>query len=318
MGFFSNLKKSIFKEQADTYLTGLGKSRNNFATKLKRLSLNFKGLDESFLEELMIVLLEADVGIHTANKIIDKFVSDTKNVSNKDFNAIMEILVEVMANLYGENEGLSTTFPKVVLLVGVNGNGKTTTAAKLAKYFIDDGHTVMLAAADTFRAGAMNQLEVWANRLNIECVKGRENGDPSAVLVDACRKMKSEAVDVVIGDTAGRLQNKVNLMNELNKMKRVIGREIDGAPHDVLLVLDATTGQNGIEQAKVFMESASVNGIVLTKMDGTAKGGVVLAIKDQLNIPVKFIGFGETMDDLKPFDIKAYLYGLCDGLIDND
>ena len=315
MGFFSNLKKTLFKEEKDTYLEGLGKSRNSFANKIRGLSLNFKGIDEDFLENLMEILLEADVGIHTANKILMNFEKKVGKVSSKEFSAQIECLIEVMAEMYGENQTLSPVYPKVILLVGVNGNGKTTTAAKLAHMFKNEGKTVMVAAADTFRAGAMEQLNNWATRLEIECVKGKENGDPSSVLVDACRRMKEINADVLIGDTAGRLQNKTNLMNELNKMKRVTAREIEGAPHDVLLVLDATTGQNGIEQAKVFMESAAVNGIVLTKMDGTAKGGVVLAIKDILGIPVKYIGFGERMEDLRPFDINAYLVGLCEGIV---
>ncbi len=315
MGFFDGLKKNVKKETKDTYLEGLGKSRNSFANMIRSLSLGFKGIDEDFLENLMEILLQADVGIHTADKILNKFEEKAGKNGKKDFDSQIECLIEVMAEMYGENETLSPTYPKVVLLVGVNGNGKTTTAAKLAHMFKEEGKSVIFAAADTFRAGAMQQLDTWAQRLDIECVKGKEGGDPSAVLVDGCRRMKEVNADVLIGDTAGRLQNKTNLMNELNKMKRVCSREIEGAPHDVLLVLDATTGQNGIEQAKVFMESAAVDGIVLTKMDGTAKGGVVLAIKDILGIPVKYIGFGETIDDLKPFDINAYLVGLCDGMI---
>lgn len=314
MGFWDNLKKGIFKEQKDVYLEGLGRSRNSFASKLRGLSLSFKGLNEDFLEELMVILLEADVGIHTANKILAQFEKNSGKYG-KDFNSQIECLIEVMAKMYGENETLSPTYPKVILLVGVNGNGKTTTAAKLAYNFKQEGKSLVLGAADTFRAGAMEQLQMWADRLEVPCVKGKENGDPSSVLVDACRYMKEHEIEVLIGDTAGRLQNKVNLMNELNKMKRVVSREIEGAPHDVLLVLDATTGQNGIEQARVFLESAAVNGIVLTKMDGTAKGGVVLAIKDQLGIPVKYIGFGETMEDLRPFDINAYLVGLFEGVL---
>lgn len=317
MGFFDSIKKSLFKEQKDIYLEGLGKSRNSFANKLRSLSLSFKGIDEDFLEELMVILLEADVGIHTANKILAQFEKQSGKYG-KDFNSQIECLIEVMASMYGENETLSDVYPKVILLVGVNGNGKTTTAAKLANNMKKDGKSVMVAAADTFRAGAMEQLQLWADRLDIPCVKGKEKADPSSVLVDACRYMKEHNIEVLIGDTAGRLQNKVNLMNELNKMKRVTEREIEGAPHDVLLVLDATTGQNGIEQAKVFMESAAVDGIVLTKMDGTAKGGVVLAIKDQLGIPVKYIGFGETMEDLRPFDINAYLVGLFEDVMGDE
>lgn len=315
MAFFTKLKQNLFGKDKDVYLEGLGKSRNNFANKLRRLALSFKGIDEDFLEEIMMILLEADVGIHTANKLIAAFEANAGKLSNKDFDSLMDCLIETMANLYGEDEGLSAGFPKTILLVGVNGNGKTTTAAKLSYYFKQQGKTTVMAAADTFRAGAMDQLETWANRLGSEFVRGKEKGDPSSVLVDACRVMKEKNIDVLIGDTAGRLQTKVNLMNELNKMKRVMSKEIEGAPHDVLLVLDATTGQNGIMQAKQFLDSAAVNGIVLTKMDGTAKGGVVLAIRDQLGLPVKFIGFGEQMEDLREFDIHAYLVGLCDGMV---
>ncbi len=176
----------------------------------------------------------------------------------------------------------------------------------------------MTAAADTFRAGAVDQLENWSKRLDIPCIKGRENGDPSAVLVDACRYAKEHHVDVLIGDTAGRLQNKTNLMKELSKMKRVVEKEIPNAPHEVWLVLDATTGQNGISQAQIFMETTNVTGIILTKMDGTAKGGIVIAIRDLLGLPVKYIGLGESMDDLRPFDIDTYLYGLCEDLLEHE
>ncbi len=203
-------------------------------------------------------------------------------------------------------------------MVGVNGSGKTTTTAKLAKRFMEDGKRVMTAAADTFRAGAVDQLENWSKRLDIPCIKGRENGDPSAVLVDACRYAKEHHVDVLIGDTAGRLQNKTNLMKELSKMKRVVEKEIPNAPHEVWLVLDATTGQNGISQAQIFMETTNVTGIILTKMDGTAKGGIVIAIRDLLGLPVKYIGLGESMDDLRPFDIDTYLYGLCEDLLEHE
>ena len=316
MGFFSGLKKNTNKKDQDIYLEGLGKSRNSFANKIRSLSRNFKGIDDDFLENLMEILLEADVGIHTANKILAQFEKNAGKLAKKDFDSQMECFIETMANLYGENESLSSIYPKVILLVVVNVNGKTPTAAKLTYMLKQEGKNVVVAAADTFRAGAMEQLETWATRLDVPCVKGRENGDPSSVLVDGCRKLKELNYDVLIGDTAGRLQNKTNLMNELNKMKRVCSREIEGAPHDVLLVLDATTGQNGVEQAKQFLSAADVDGIVLTKMDGTSKGGVVLAIKDQLGIPVKYIGFGEQMEDLRPFDLDSYLYSISEGLGD--
>ena len=205
----------------------------------------------------------------------------------------------------------------VILMVGVNGSGKTTTTAKLVKYYKDQGKKVCVAAADTFRAGAVDQIETWAERLGVECIKGRPNQDPSSVLVDACRRAKETGADMLIADTAGRLQNKQNLMNELTKMHRVCEREIEGAPHETWLVLDATTGQNGILQAHQFTEATNVTGIILTKMDGTAKGGVVMAIRDGLELPVRFLGLGEKPEDLRPFDLDLYLYGITKGLEDD-
>ena len=203
---------------------------------------------------------------------------------------------------------------ETVALIGVNGSGKTTTSAKLIQYYKEQGKKVAVAAADTFRAGAIDQIDTWATRLGVHCVKGKMNQDPSSVLVDACRYAKENDIDILICDTAGRLQNKTNLMNELSKMHRVVQREIEGAPQEVWLVLDATTGQNGISQAKVFLEATDVTGIVLTKMDGTAKGGVVLAIRDLLHLPVRFLGLGEKPADLRPFDINAFLMGITKGM----
>ncbi len=319
MGIFAKLKASIQgKEDADRYLKGLDKSKKSFGDRLRHLANGFRGVDEDFLEQVMIILLEADVGIHTAEKITSRLESETRKQHLKTFEEISECLISVMLEMYNEHEDTSIQVNEegttVILLVGVNGSGKTTTAAKLTKSFTDLGHSVVLAAADTFRAGAVDQLARWGERLHVPCIKGRENGDPSAVLVDACRYASEHHCDYLIGDTAGRLQNKVNLMNELSKMRRVIEREIDGAPHEVWLVLDATTGQNGIQQAKVFLEATKVSGIILTKMDGTAKGGIVLAIRDQLGLPVRYIGLGEHPEDLRPFDIESYLYGICEGM----
>ncbi|MEE0107489.1 MAG: signal recognition particle-docking protein FtsY, partial [Merdibacter sp.] len=275
-------------------------------------------VDDDFLEEVMVILLEADVGIHTAEKITSRLESEAARQHLKTFDEISECLVSVMLEMYQEHEDepvhVNEDGPTVLLLVGVNGSGKTTTAAKLTNALLEQKKSVVLAAADTFRAGAVDQLARWGERLNVPCVKGRENGDPSAVLVDGCRYAKEHHCDYLIGDTAGRLQNKVNLMNELSKMRRVIEREIPGAPHEVWLVLDATTGQNGIQQAKVFLEATKVSGIILTKMDGTAKGGIVMAIRDQLGLPVRYIGLGEQPQDLRPFDIESYLYGICEGM----
>lgn len=322
MGIFSKLKQAFgSNEDQDRYLSGLDKSKKSFSQRIRRLALGFSGVNEEFLEELMIALLEADIGVKTAQKIVDAVENEAMDRRLKTFSEISECLVEQMAKLYTEHEDRpfqeNPNGPTVILMVGVNGSGKTTTTAKLAKRFQEDKKSVVLAAADTFRAGAVDQLAKWAERLNLPCIKGRENGDPSAVLVDACRYAKEHHSDIVIGDTAGRLQNKANLMKELEKMKRVVAKEIPGAPHEVWLVIDATTGQNGISQASVFMETTDVNGIILTKTDGTAKGGIVIAIRDLLGLPVTYIGLGEDIDDLRPFDINAYLYGLCEGILND-
>ena len=319
MGIFARLKASFQgKEDADRYLKGLDKSKKSFGERLRRLASGFRGVDEDFLEEVMVILLEADVGIHTAEKITSRLESEAARQKLKTFDEISECLVSVMLDMYNEHEDAPVRTnedgPTVILMVGVNGSGKTTTAAKLTRAFQEEGKSVVLAAADTFRAGAVDQLARWGERLGAPCIKGKENGDPSAALVDACRYAGAHECDYLIGDTAGRLQNKVNLMNELTKMRRVIGREIPDAPHEVWLVLDATTGQNGIQQAKVFLEATAVSGIILTKMDGTAKGGIVLAIRDQLGLPVRYIGLGEHPEDLRPFDIESYLYGICEGM----
>ncbi|MXQ73606.1 signal recognition particle-docking protein FtsY [Clostridiaceae bacterium DONG20-135] len=322
MGIFSKLKQAFAgKDDQDRYLSGLDKSRRSFSQRIRNLALNFTGVNEEFLEELMIVLLEADIGIRTAEKIIERVETRAMDEKLKKFDEISECLIEVMAEMYEEagtcDDHVNENGPTVVLMVGVNGSGKTTTTAKLTKLYQEQRKKVVLAAADTFRAGAVDQLAMWADRLNVPCIKGREGGDPSAVLVDACRYALEEKADYLIGDTAGRLQNKANLMKELEKMKRVVGREIDGAPHEVWLVIDATTGQNGISQAQVFLETTAVTGIILTKLDGTAKGGIVFAIRDQLGLPVKFIGLGEHPDDLRPFDLQSYLYSLCEGMLED-
>lgn len=321
MGILSKLKNAFSsKKDGDCYLSGLNKSKKSFSERIRRLAVGFSGVNEEFLEELMIVLLEADIGIKTAQKIVDEVETRAMDQKLKKFNEITDCLIEVMHDMYCDHEdkpfNKNEDGPTVILMVGVNGSGKTTTTAKLTKLFKEEGASVALAAADTFRAGAIDQLVTWADRLDVPCIKGREGGDPSAALVDACRFAKENHIDYLIGDTAGRLQNKANLMKELEKMHRVIEREIPNAPHEVWLVLDATTGQNGISQAQIFLETTKVSGIILTKLDGTAKGGIVVAIRDQLGLPVKYIGLGEKADDLRPFDIDSYLYGLCEELLE--
>lgn len=301
---------------------GLAKTRNSFTSKVNDLVARYRKVDEDFFEELEDVLLQADVGFETVMDLMDKLRFEVQRQNIKDTSGIQTIISEKLVEIYENGEENLTELelkPKgelsVILFVGVNGVGKTTTIGKLAHRLKSEGKTVMLAAGDTFRAGAIDQLQVWGDRVGCEVIKQSEGSDPAAVMYDAIRAAKKRNADVLICDTAGRLQNKVNLMNELEKVHRVISREIPDAPHEVLLALDATTGQNALVQAQMFKEATNVSGIVLTKLDGTAKGGIVLAIRNKLNIPVKFVGLGEKMDDLQPFDAERYVYGLfADGL----
>lgn len=323
MGLFTFLKEKILgksNKQKDKYVAGMKKSRRNFADRLKELTTRYTSVNDEYFDELEQILIEADVGVNLTLDIIDatKKESRLKGVSNpKDIN---ELLVDKMFISYanqGDNIVNEIRFEPegvtVLLVVGVNGVGKTTTIAKLAKRYLDQNKKVMLAAADTFRAGAVEQLKVWGNRLGIEVVTGLENGDPASVAYEGVRKAKQAGVDLLIIDTAGRLQNKTNLMAELSKIKRVIQKELERAPHEVFLIIDATTGQNGVIQAKAFAEVTGLTGVVITKMDGTSKGGIILAIRDEIGVPVRFIGLGEAMDDLEEFDLDQYLYGLCLG-----
>lgn len=319
MSFFSKLKdKFTHKEDKAVYLQGFEKSKNTFSDALNQMSYSFHGVDDEFLEQLTIVLLESDVGITLADLICEKLKKKCEEFPSVTFHWAMNFLLEIMKEIYEEVEDEPIVYnengPTVILLEGVNGSGKTTTCAKLANMYIQQDKKVAFVAADTFRAGAIDQLAMWGERLNVPTIKGRENGDPSAAIVDGCRFAKEKGADILLCDTAGRLQNKVNLMQELSKMNRVSGREIEGAPHNTWLVLDATTGQNGLSQAKIFAESTKLTGIVLTKMDGTAKGGVILAIKHELHVPVLFIGLGEHPEDLRPFDLESYLYSISEGL----
>lgn len=316
MGIFSNLKNMFSKNKdANSYLSGLKKTRSSFLEGLKKLGFGFKGIDEEFLEELLITLLESDIGIKTATKIINRLEEIAKERKVREYSEVVEILVEVMKEVYGDNTVINDQNDfTIILMIGVNGAGKTTTTAKLAYKYKNDGEKVLLAAADTFRAGAVEQLEVWANRIGVGCIKGNDNEDPSSVIVKAIRQAKEEGYTTLIIDSAGRLQNKVNLMNELAKMNKVIVKEAGKEADEVLLVLDATTGQNGISQAEIFNEACNLTGIVLTKLDGSSKGGIVIAIRDLLNVPVKLVGLGEKQEDLKLFDIDSYLYSIVEGI----
>ncbi|MFJ7950497.1 signal recognition particle-docking protein FtsY [Lysinibacillus sp. NPDC096418] len=304
------------------FKAGLEKTRNSFTSKVNDLVARYRKVDEDFFEELEDLLLQADVGFETVMELMDKLRFEVQRQNIKDTQGIQAIISEKLVEIYeqGEEDLIHLNIQPqgeltVILFVGVNGVGKTTTIGKLAHRLKSEGKTVVLAAGDTFRAGAIDQLQVWGDRVGCEVIKQSEGSDPAAVMYDAIRAAKNRGADVLICDTAGRLQNKVNLMNELEKVHRVISREVPNAPHEVLLALDATTGQNALVQAQTFKEVTNVTGIVLTKLDGTAKGGIVLAIRNKLHIPVKFVGLGEKMDDLQPFDAERYVYGLfADGL----
>ena len=319
MSFFKKLKEKIVGTNeaiTDKFKDGLTKTRDQFTSKVNDLVARFREVDEEFFEELEDLLLQADVGFETVMELIDELRTEVQRKNIKSTDGIQSVISEKLVEIYkaGEEDqgilNLQEDGLSVILMVGVNGVGKTTTIGKLAARFKAEGKTVMLAAGDTFRAGAIDQLVVWGERTGVEVIRQSEGSDPAAVMYDAIRAAKSRNVDILICDTAGRLQNKVNLMKELEKVHRVIDREVPGAQHEVLLALDATTGQNALVQAETCQEATNVTGIVLTKLDGTAKGGIVLAIRNKLNIPVKFVGLGEGIDDLQPFDAEKYVYGL--------
>ncbi len=324
MGLFSFLRDKFSKKKVDeetkTYVDGMEKSRKNFASKLDNLSKRYKEVNADYFEELEEILIEADVGVSLALRIIDEALEESKAQGIKEPKQINELVVDKMFLGYATKGGnivneiaFRNDGPTVLLVAGVNGVGKTTTIAKLAYRYISQGKKVMLCAADTFRAGATEQLTVWANRLKCDIVVGKPESDPASVAFEGAKQAKANNIDLLIVDTAGRLQNKINLMNELSKISRVISKEIPEAPHEAFLVIDATTGQNGVVQAKQFMDCIHLTGIVITKMDGTSKGGIILAIRDELGLPVRFIGLGEKMTDLEEFDLDKYLYGLCLG-----
>ena len=320
MEFFDKLKNIIKKDkdtkEKDLYDKGLKKTREEFTSKLNSLNKKYKKVNLEYFEELEEILIMADIGVNTVMSFMDRLVTRAKNEKITDPEELKELIVDELFIIYVNDEILvnkinySNEGPTVILFVGVNGVGKTTSIAKIANREKNMGKKVMLVAGDTFRAGAVEQLENWGEKLGIETISGMENADPSSVIYPALEKAKNENYDIVLIDTAGRLQNKVNLMKELEKVNRVISSLVPNAPQETLLVIDATTGQNGISQAKNFKEITNITGIVLTKLDGTAKGGIVLAIKAEVNIPVKFIGLGEQIDDLRVFDLEKYVYGL--------
>ena len=305
------------EETIKKYDKGLEKSRRSFGQYMNELFANFRMVDDEFFEDLEEALISADVGFETAMRISDELQEEVKLKNVKKKKDVQATIIEKLVEIY-EAEGIEennelniqTDSPTIMLFVGVNGVGKTTSIGKLAKRYKDEGKKVLLAAADTFRAGAIDQLVVWGERAGVDVVRHNAGGDPAAVVFDAVEKMKNEHDDILLVDTAGRLQNKVNLMKELEKMKRIIEREYPSAPHEVLLVVDATTGQNALIQAKEFKNTTDVTGIVLTKLDGTAKGGIVLAIRNELHLPVKLVGLGEKITDLEEFNPNQFVYGL--------
>ena len=315
MGFFSLFKKKD-KDKSKKYKLGLHKTREGALSSIKEILSKSNRVDDELFDRLEEIFIMADIGVDTVIAFIDELKDEVYHKKISDPTLLQEIILDKMFEIYlnGEivnaNLNLNPNGLSVILFVGVNGVGKTTSIAKIAKQYKDEGKKVLLAAGDTFRAGAIAQLDIWAERVGVDIVTKPDGSDPSSVMYDAIKKAQAEKYDILLCDTAGRLQNKVNLMNELAKMKRVLQKEMPDAPHETLLVIDATTGQNGMSQAKAFKEATDVSGIILTKLDGTSKGGIVLAIRHELGIPIKYVGLGEKVDDLEVFDIEQYLYGL--------
>ncbi|MBQ7131725.1 MAG: signal recognition particle-docking protein FtsY [Oscillospiraceae bacterium] len=301
MGLFSKLK------------AGLLKTKNAMISRIERLVNKFTKIDEDFFEELEETLIMSDVGVQTSCEICEQLRKKIKETGATDPKEIVALIKEIIAEMLGDDTDLSlNTTPSVILVIGVNGAGKTTTIGKLSAQFKQQGKNVLVAAADTFRAAAIDQLEVWTQRAGVDIVKHSEGSDPASVVFDALCAAKARGCDVVICDTAGRLHNKKNLMDELAKINRIIQKQAEGCDIETLLVLDATTGQNAVNQARLFSETADINGIVLTKLDGTAKGGIVITIRNELNIPVKLIGVGEKIEDLQKFNAKDFVDALFD------
>jgi len=320
MGLFDKFK-SIFtsnkeeKEEVELYDKGLEKTRKEFVSQISLLNIKYKKVSPEYFDELEEILIMADIGVGTVMDFIDRLKKRVKSENIEDSEDLREVIVDEMFIIYVANSIMVNKInyadkgPTVILFIGVNGTGKTTTIGKMAHKLTEEGKKVLLVAGDTFRAGAIEQLHEWGSRVNCPVIS-KEDADPAAVVYDGIETAINDNYDVVLIDTAGRLQNKTNLMSELEKINKVIGKIVEDGPHETMLVIDATTGQNGINQAKEFGKITNVSGIVLTKLDGTAKGGIVLAIKESLDIPVKYVGLGEKKTDLKVFDIEKYIYGL--------
>ena len=311
-----NHSEEVIQEEVKVYEKGLTKSREGFVSKLANLTNKYRTINDDYFDELEEILIMADIGVNTVMEFIDRLKDRAAKEKISDPELLKEIIVDELFIIYVGDEVLSSKLqyrdngPTVILFVGVNGVGKTTTIGKIAWRMRQEGKKVLLVAGDTFRAGAISQLQEWSKKVDVDFYGTEQGNDPASVVYDGCSKAVEEKYDVVLVDTAGRLQNKVNLMKELEKINKVIQGIVEGGPAETLLVIDATTGQNGISQAKSFKEITDITGIVLTKLDGTAKGGIVLAIKEQVGLPVKFIGLGEGKEDLQVFDIEKYIYGL--------
>jgi len=302
-------KKGVFQRLKE----GLFKTHEGLVNKIDQLIAGKKNIDESLLAELEEILITSDVGVKTTQELLDNLAAKVQRKELEDADLVKKNLQEQIFSLLSRQERpihLEAANPFVIMVIGVNGTGKTTTIAKLAQKYKHGGKAVLLVAADTFRAAAIEQLEIWGQRVGCEVIKQKSGSDPSAVVFDALKAAKSKGTDVILVDTAGRLHTKINLMEELKKVKRIMNREIPGAPHEILLVLDATTGQNAIAQAKIFNQALGVTGIALTKLDGTAKGGIIIAISEELKIPLRYIGIGEKMDDLREFNARDFVEAL--------
>ena len=310
------LKNYFSKQDQNKLETGLAKTKNSFLSRLGKVVVGKTKIDEDFLDELESILIQADVGVATTLKIIDALEDRTKKEKYLGFNDLIKMLREEISGLLTQKEidekvsENNNHHPHVVMVVGVNGVGKTTTVGKLAHQFNIQGKKIMLGAADTFRAGAIDQLQIWADRAKVPLVRQEMGSDPASVAFDTLKAATNSDIDLVFIDTAGRLHNKINLMNELSKVKRVMSKVVSGAPHEVLLVLDGSTGQNAFEQAKQFTSATEVTSLAITKLDGTAKGGVLLGISDQFQIPVKYIGVGEGIEDLQDFNPQQFIQTL--------